>query len=78
MERMRLKRRLAAVQCDVRYPHREFRTFAVRDGMNRRQGCAQLPGVDPPLRPPPLKAGLRFRHAILDGFDAIAARQRAP
>ena len=78
MKRVSPKRRLASVQYDVVRSNHQFRELAIFNGMDRRQRRAQLPCIDPLLRPSPLEPRLRFGHTVLDGFDTIAARERTP
>ena len=78
MERVGPERCFAPVQFDAGRPDRQCRALPVFDGMDRRQRRAQLSGIDPPFRPPPLEPRLRFGHAVLHGFDRVAARERAP
>lgn len=78
MKRVSPKRRLAPVQCNVGYLHRQFRTLAIRDGVNCYQRRTQFLRIDLSFRPPHLETGLRFGHTILDGFDWIASRESAP
>lgn len=76
--RVRPKRRLSTIQNDIGYPKNHFRPLAPANLMNRSQGCPQFRFVDPLLYWPPLKAGLCFHYAILDGFDPARADEGAP
>ena len=77
MEGVRPERSLSAIQGDVGHPHGQFGTFPVPDSMNHCQRRTQFQRVDLPFRPSLLKPGLCFRHAILDGFNPVATRNRA-
>ena len=78
MNRVRPKRRLAPIQCDVGYPDGQFSTLAGWDAMNGFQRHAQFVRIDLLFRSSLLEAGLRFGHTIFDGFDTVTARECAP
>ena len=72
------KRCLSSVQRDIVDSNRQLGAFAVSDEMDRFQGSAQIGHIYLPFRPAFLEARLRFGHAILDGFHAVAACKRPP
>ena len=72
------KRGLALVQRDVASPDFQHSTLQIIYRMDSGEPCSELCPVNLLLGPTTLESRLRFRYAILNGFHAVAARERPP